>query len=188
MNSKDSNGNGQEDFRALDEAVAEVPREIRPGRDLWPDIEARIDAEDRRLVAPRSWWQSPIVSAASLVVAASALTFALTRPGVIAEPGSTAGLQATTASMLDPGFLANRKRLENSLEGRLSELSPEMQGLVRQNLASIRGSLNEINMALAEDPDNADLQDLLLSTYEQELQVMTEITKMPEASARRIDL
>lgn len=188
MSSKNPTRDDQEDFSALNKAVNELPREIRPGRDLWPEIEARIEAGQQPASNDRQWWQSPIVSAASLVVAASALTFALTRPGALSESGATNGLQASTASMLDPGFLADRKRLENNLEGRLTELSPEMQGLVRSNLASIRGSLNEINMALSEDPDNADLQDLLLSTYEQELQVMTEISKMPGASARRIDL
>ena len=177
-----------EEFRQLDKMVRELPREISPGRDLWSEIEGRLDSAHGAGVNARYWWNSPIVSAASLVVAASALTFALTRPGAVEQISLPQAATQSMGAMLDPGFLANRKRLESKLEGRLSELSPDMQGLVRQNLASIRGSLNEISMALAADPDNADLHDLLLSTYEQELQVMTEINTMPDASARRIDL
>ncbi len=179
----------QEDFSKLERVVADLPREIQPGRDLWPEIEARITINERGSSAQLRWWQSPVVSAASLLIAAAALAFTLSRPGVVSDTGVTmAEANLRIVPMLDAGFLADRKRLANRLEGRLAELSPEMQNLVRQNLDSIRGSLNAINMALAEDPENADLQDLLLSTYDQELQVMTEITMMPEASVRRIDL
>ncbi|NNF52166.1 MAG: hypothetical protein HKN59_06980 [Gammaproteobacteria bacterium] len=185
MNTKDY---ADEDFVELEKVVSELPRDIRPGRDLWPEIHDRMQVTEGRVGSRMNWWNSPIVSAASIAVAASALTFALMKPGPLdqSRPADTSAQSAS--AMLDAGFLANRKRLENKLEGRLTELSPEMQGLVRQNLASIRGSLNEISMALASDPDNADLQDLLLSTYEQELQVMTEISSMPEVPGRRIDL
>ncbi len=178
-----------QNFTKLDEAVSHLPREIRPGRDLWPEIEARIAGDERDAPGALHWWHSPIVAAASLVIAVGALSFALLRPGMVGDTGVTmAEANLNTVPKLDAGFLANREHLANRLEGRLAELSPEMQDLVRQNLASIRGSLNAINMALAEDPENADLQDLLISTYDQELQVMAEITTMPEASVRRIDL
>lgn len=177
-----------DEFASLEQVVQELPREIRPGRDLWPEIEDRISISNRHSSREAHWWNSPILSAASLVIAASALTFALTRPGAMDDTALQGVASQATTATLDPGFLVNRKRLESQLKGRLAELSPEMQGVVRQNLASIRGSLREMSMALASDPDNADLQDLLLSTYEQELQVMTEINRMPGASARRIDL
>ncbi len=179
--------NANEEFLELEEAVRDLPREIRPGRDLWPEIADRISIPGGHLATGRHWWNSPILSAASLVIATAAVTFALTRPGAVATD-SQGVVPVSMEGVLDQGFLANRKRLESKLEGRLAELSPEMQGVVRQNLASIRGSLRAMSMALASDPDNADLQDLLLSTYEQELQVMTEINQMPETSARRIDL
>lgn len=176
------------EFQQLDKLIAGLPRSISPGHDLWPEIETSIAGPAHQGARQWHWWNSPLVSAASLAVAASALTFALTRAPEIAQPSPAVVSTQPASVMLDPGFLANRKRLENQIDGRLSELSPEMRGLVRQNLATIRGSLHEISMALAEDPDNADLHDLLLSTYEQELQVMTEINRMPDASARRIEL
>lgn len=176
----------EEDYSTLEQATAGLSDDLQPGRDLWPEISARISAPERPLVAALRWWQSPVVVAASLMVAASALTFALTRPGITEQP--VLASQPAPAHVLDAGFLANRKRLENQLDGRISELSPEMQALVRENLASIRGSLNQISMALTTDPNNADLQDLLLGAYNQELQVMTELAKMPETNTRRLDL
>lgn len=190
MSEKDST---EDDFGTLERIARDLPRDLEPGRDLWPEIEARLQLPEAAAASGFGWWRSPIVSAASLAVGAVAVAFALalsgTREqdaGMSVEPLRLA--ESTTAPVLDPGFLADRKRLQNTLEGRLEELSPEMQTLVRENLATIRGSMNVINMALAADPANAELQDLLLSAYEQELQVMSEITQMPSTSARRIEL
>lgn len=188
--------NIDEEFAQLEQAVKRLPREIQPGRDLWPEINDRISHSDRGQGRTMHWWNSPILSAASLMIATAAVTFAIVRPGsvpdsvpsAVQEMGAQDVVPGTLNASLDPGFLANRKRLERQLEGRLGELSPEMQRVVQQNLATIRGSLRAMSMALASDPDNADLQDLLLSTYEQELRVMTEINQMPAASPQRIDL
>lgn len=184
--------NIDEEFAQLEQAVKRLPREIQPGRDLWPEINDRISHSDRGQGRTMHWWNSPILSAASLMIATAAVTFAIVRPGslpgAVDEMAAEGVVPGTLNASLDPGFLANRKRLERQLEGRLGELSPEMQRVVQQNLATIRGSLRAMSMALASDPDNADLQDLLLSTYEQELRVMTEINQMPAASPQRIDL
>ncbi len=163
-----------------------MPTELQPGRDLWPEIAARIQMPAQASGAALHWWQSPVFVAASLMVAASALTYALTRPDTQGLPASAG--QAMPAYDLEAGFLAQRGRLESQLEGHIASLSPEMQELVRTNLAAIRSSMREISMALSNDPANPDLQDLMLSTYEQELQVMTELTKIPANDARRIDL
>jgi hypothetical protein len=176
----------REEMVRLETATASLARDIQPERDLWPGISASITAATPAGSQALHWWQSPIVVAASLMIAASALTFALTRPEM-QQPPAVAD-RGTPAYAIDSGYLVNRNRLKNKLDGRISSLSPEMQALVRENLESIQGSMNQISMALSKDPGNADLQDLLLGTYEQELQVMTELSQLPEASTRRIDL
>ena len=175
-----------DDFTALDRITAGLPKELVPGRDLWPAIAARISEPAQHAARPIHWWQSPLPVAASLMIAASALTYALTRPGPGQAPGS--GSERVPTLALDAGFLADRQRLGDLAEGRISELSPQMQSLLRENLAAIRGGIKTISAVLATDPDNSDLQDLLVSTYRQELQVMTELAKMPEHETRRIDL
>ena len=43
--------------KRLDEALGRLPREVDPGQDLWPAIEARLEARSSR--TQRRWaWQA----------------------------------------------------------------------------------------------------------------------------------
>ncbi|MCH7834978.1 MAG: hypothetical protein IH911_07890, partial [Proteobacteria bacterium] len=70
----------------------------------------------------------------------------------------------------------------------LARLSPDARAGVENNLQVIRDAINDINGALEHEPDNALLQELLLSTYHQELRVMRNVGGLTHRVMSRNDI
>lgn len=58
------------DSNPLRDQLNALPREIPPARDLWPEIQARLDAPDRAAVHPFRRYRLPLAIAAALTLAA----------------------------------------------------------------------------------------------------------------------
>ena len=166
--------------------------EIAPERDLWPAIEAAI-AEPAKI---RSW--TPYFAQAAaivlLVAGSSGITYMMTK-----EDPSVSPVLATT--QLDPeftsfgsnfelgqGFQDARNNLEAQLDIELDRLSPEARTGVEENLAVIRDAITEINSALELEPDNALLQELLMKSYREELNVMQSVGGLTQSVLSRNDI
>ncbi|HUG99523.1 MAG TPA: hypothetical protein VMQ83_10150 [Gammaproteobacteria bacterium] len=175
-----------EKSRLLDERLSKLPAEIPPGRDLWPEIAARIDAGRRRAHRPSrgaSWWR-PVLAAASVAVVA-VLATNLRRGDESPQPETVpAGPASPVAATFGPGhelgggYLAARAGLTDDLERRLEALPPETRETVLENLATIRRATAEINAALGEDPANVLLQHQLLAAYQDELSVLANLQRV----------
>jgi hypothetical protein len=181
----------------IDSRLRELPREIEPGRDLWPGIAARID--ERAAPAPaseprRSAWFWQAAAAVALVAASSLLTATLLdrdRPAgqavVTAAPSNpvatsqdAVGMQAAfgPAGTLDPEYLAARKQLTQMLEQRITTLPPSARAKLEFNLGEMRRAADEINAALAAQPGDPLLEELLLKTYQDELAVLSNVSQL----------
>ena len=77
--------------------------------------------------------------------------------------------------MLGPGYQDAYADLASRLDEQLARLSPEERDDVERTLVVIREAIDDINAALATDPDNAYLQELLQRTYREELTVMRRV-------------
>lgn len=175
----------------LMEAARALETEVAPERDLWSDIEAQITKP------PRSPWNTIFAQAAAVVLligASSGLTYLAminrTPAGTPAVP--VAGLNLDQASfgddyMLGPDYQDARRSLKSRLDEELLRLSPEARADVVKNLEAIRSVIEEINRALSNDPDNALLQELLLSTYQEELALMMKVDGIANAAMYRTD-
>ena len=71
---------------------------------------------------------------------------------------------------------------------KLSRLTAEEREVVQKNIAVIRTAIDEINRALAQEPDNALLQKMLISTYREELDLMIRVDGITSAAMRRGDI
>jgi len=203
MSTNDESQNDSE-FEALMDAARELPQDMQPERDLWPGIKAAIDegaGETRRPGASR--WSinatTMLAQAAAVVLlvgGSSALTWLAVKDDgstVAAVPASNPPLNASLASFgdrysLGPGFQDARRDLEARLAEELELLSPETRRNVEENLATIRGAIEEINQALAAEPDNPLLQELLLASYREELAVMRKVNGISSAVMLREDI
>ena len=176
----------------LMEAAGALETEVAPGRDLWPDIENAI-------AAPlRGRWNRVFAQAAVvllLVGASSGLTYLAMNnrtPSPTTPHVNTAPLQIEQASFGDTYILgADYQEARNSLrtrfEEQLEQLTPEERARVTRDVDAIRSVIEEINRALTNDPDSALLQELLLSTYQEELSLMMKVDGVTKAAMNRTD-
>ena len=74
------------------------------------------------------------------------------------------------------------------MNAELERLSPTAREEVEQNLAMIRGAIGQINAALAEEPDNPLLQELLRQTYREELTMMRRVGGLTQHVMSRKDI
>ncbi|MEJ2513658.1 MAG: hypothetical protein P8080_01175 [Gammaproteobacteria bacterium] len=164
----------------------ELPRQLPPSRDLWPEIRARIEEPARPPARRTSWF--PAALAASVVVAV-ALVALLRTSGPSAPP------EAMTAGRLPPPpipasfgpsatlgahYQAARASLAGDLEQRLEALPPDSREVVARNLAAIHSAVAEINAALENDPGNVFLQQLLMDAYHDELAVLADLRRVTD--------
>ena len=173
---------GESGDARLDRALAGLPREIGPARDLWPGIAAQL--EPRR--AQRRWL--PLAAAAVLLVAASSLitaqvvrrnaapvaTVAPAAPG----PGDVRPASFGPGHALDPEYAAARQQLAAMLAARMDRLPSSARQKVADNLAELHRAADEINAALALQPGDALLEELLLNTYQDELAVLASVNQL----------
>lgn len=170
--------------------AARLSQRIQPERDLWPDIEQSLEPQRRRN------WTPMLAQAASvvlLVAASSAVTYFAVRddtPASIAVQPEYVFDQAAFGANhnLGPGFTDARSGLASKLDTQLEKLSPEQRADVEENLMMIRNAIDQINAELAEDPDNAYLQTLLLKTYREELAVMRKVSDLTQNVMSRNDI
>jgi hypothetical protein len=189
MNDKDDNLMAQADKLAT---------AVRPERDLWPEIEQAIS---RPAATERTAWNTVWAKAAAIVLLVGGssgvtyLTMSTDNDPTVPRVADIQPLvfQQATASFgshynLGPDYMDARRALSDNLDTRLETLSPEANATVRENIQTIREAIDEINKALAEDPDNVLLQELLIDTYRDELSVMKQVDGISNATMYRGDI
>jgi hypothetical protein len=182
----------------LDIELHALPQGVEPGRDLWPQIESRLERPGRQRDSIRgrtAWpWQ---VAAAILLVAASSLITAtwLKRGGdtpvaraPVAPAAPAAGAYAVPAAfgpthVLSPEYDTARRQLSVMLQQRIGRMPASARQKLEDNLAELRHAAAEINSALAEQPGDPLLEELLLNTYQEELSVLAAANQLTLAGS-----
>ena len=168
----------------------QLSTEISPDRDLWPEIATAI-------AAPRqSRWTPMFAQAAAVVLligASSSLTYLAVKDDQVQPVVITSDLLFEQASFgnrysLGVGYQEAHGDLAAQLDTELARLSPESRADVEKNLTLIRAAITQINEALENEPDNALLQDLLLSTYREELAIMQRVGGLTQHVMSRSDI
>jgi hypothetical protein len=193
MNETD-NKNFEDELMAT---AAELTTEVTPERDLWPGIEMAISqpAKDRRTVWSSVWAQAAAVLL--LVGGSSGVTYL-----AMTDDAETSPVVANGAALvfepvsgrfggtyyLGPDYQDARRSLATKVDDELSRLTQEERAEVEKNIALIRAAIEDINKALAAEPDNALLQKLLLNTYREELDLMIRVDGITSAAMRRGDI
>ena len=173
----------------LMEAAQALGTEVAPERDLWPDIENAIAKPSR------GRWNTVLAQAAAVVLlvgASSGLTYlAMTKQATYVTPSPTLNYEQASfgdSYMLGPDYQDARNSLRAQFDLQLERLTPEERAEVLRNVDAIRSVIEEINRALSNDPDNALLQELLLSTYQDELSILMKVDGVTKAVMYRNDL
>lgn len=180
----------------LDALLGELPLEVAPGRDLWPDVAARIDERVQPVAykaRPAAWlWQA--AAAVVLVAGSSLLTASLLDRNVLKQRSAVTAVPANAhaasdaavampaafgpAGQLDPEYVAARRQLTQVLNQRIAALPTSARAKLEFNLGEMRRAADEINAALAAQPGDPLLEELLLKTYQDELAVLSNVSQL----------
>jgi hypothetical protein len=160
----------------------ELARDIPPARDLWPAISAAIEADRRETStpaqrAPRNAWRY----ASSMAAAVALVAVGIWIGARIVPPGGTslaANANVDTAAMpvalqRDAEYRKTRAQLVTEVEARLKTMPQAEREKVAASLATLRRSISEIEASLGRDPANALLQELLVSSCQEEMRALT---------------
>ena len=172
-------------------SLRELSPAIEPARDLWPQIEARINEERRTAPGAMAAQPRPVRAravplrwlAAAAVVASVAVgvwigrsLLPAARPGAgVESPTADAPTALDVAYVSDPRYQRERAALMQSLQARLAALPPPARAKVMASLAAIQRAKQDLQNALGKDPGNALLQELLVNTYQDEMRVLTDV-------------
>ena len=172
--------------------TAALPRSVEPPADLWSGVRTRIRQQPGgRSEAPawRSRWTTLAsdprwlaAAAVLLIVASSALTMLFTRDrgmDVVRAPDSVAP-GGTLAAPVTRTVSDDYERLDRELGALLAanrdRMQPETIAKVERNLAIIDAAIAEIRDALAADPGNEALRQLLKASYGQKSALVRQVS------------
>jgi anti-sigma factor RsiW len=175
-------------LRSLLAQAAALPREQSPSRDLWPEIQKRLE---RGTVLgfsskARAFRIRLALAAAAALVVASGLVLrgrvAAPRQASVETTGSPTNVSLSTepAGVLDAEreYARASSVLLAALDAKKDCLSPQTLAVVQRDLQSIDAALVEIRKALEKDPGSEALNHLLASTHQRKVKVLQQVVKL----------
>ncbi len=163
--------------KRLDELAQSLP----PPRDLWPAISQAIEA-DKLAALPQSrrrsfWMPAAGVAAAVMLVAVGVIIGVnINTPGMGTMAAAQSGDPSVIpAALRDANYRKQRDVLLVEVNDRLQTMPAAERDKVAASLATLRRSIAEIEAALGRDPANALLQELLVSSCQEEMRALTAV-------------
>jgi negative regulator of sigma E activity len=156
--------------------------------------QADAGEQQRGGVAPARRWRPRMMQVATLAAVLAAVVVGISIDRWILAPGHPTSPVASVAGsgsadrgisvsyVTDPRYLRERAELLRTLDARLAKLPPPTRKKVLQSLATIHQSMHDIQQALGREPGNALLQELLIDTYQDEMQVLSTVQQASSGS------
>jgi hypothetical protein len=157
--------------RELRLAVDRLPREVRPERDLWPEIAARLDERPREGFAA-GWWR---LAAAVVLVAGGLLAAVVLQPEARPAGSSIAGVAQESAPVMAAAHLRQRDGVLHAhndlvavVSRRRGRLDDAGAAAITAGLADLEQAAADIEAALAINPNDRRLRLALAAAYRRE--------------------
>jgi hypothetical protein len=183
------------DDRELDRRVERLPRSMRPERDLWTDIAARIGAPEASASPAARRRKIVFAGAATVVALAAGVTlFARRPPGpsfpwpspvptavaiASAPPAPSArGYDPLDAAKERAAYRAAVLALEASFTENRRHLSSEAAQKIERSLGILDHAIDATERALAVDPDSAELRLQLWDEYQQKIDALSVVVDL----------
>jgi hypothetical protein len=179
-----------ESLEKIRSLARELPAEIDPPSEAWSNIRTAIEHDRAAIAVTRKAnpvrWQRPLeIAAAVLVVAvlSSGGTYLYLRDRGVRAPVSSVAQEATPATLAaftlqENDFLRNAAILQDLLDQQEGALAPETVAQLKSSLRTIDEAILEARNALARDPANKMLVEMLTANYKQKLDLLKRTTEM----------
>jgi hypothetical protein len=170
--------------------IDELARDLPPPRDLWPAIQQGITAASAGEVTAaattrrRAAWMPAVGLAAGVALVALGVLIGLNLApqGVpVASTQQPASDPENISSSIRPAALRDaeyrkqRDQLIVEVQDRLQAMPEAERAKVAASLNTLKRSIQEIEAALGRDPANALLQELLVSSCQEEMRALTAV-------------
>lgn len=180
--------------------AADLPKSIDPPAEAWSNIRAAIERDKDAVNAQRArvtggFWRRPYALAAAavlLVILSSGGTALYMRTrGIDQDPSRSASMNpggaATQASLAaftieENNYLRNVAVLQDLLDQQEASLAPETVAQLKASLRTIDEAILEARNALARDPANKMLIEMLSGTYRQKVDLLRRTAEMTRGS------
>ncbi len=182
-------------LRDLQRRTAALPREIAPPESAWGRIAEQIQRDARGAKSPRTnhFWQRPVFLAAAglVLVAASSIATALfvnarnddtwrgSTTVQVPPPSSPRTLAEFTAREND--YIATVNALSATIESAHVELAPGTIEKLKESIRIIDDAMIEARRALAADPSNKALIEILSTSYDQKVDLLRRTAEMGQS-------
>jgi anti-sigma-K factor RskA len=186
-----------ESLKAILARAADLPRSVDPPPEAWLNIRAAIERDKEAVAANRGtserFWRRPYVLAAAVVLAAvlssggTALYLNSRSADSSRVTASNTGSGATPATFVaftieENTYLRNVAVLQDLLDQQEASLAPETVAQLKASLRTIDEAILEARSALARDPANKMLIEMLSGTYRQKMDLMRRTAEMTRGS------
>ena len=178
--------------------AADLPKSIDPPAEAWSNIRATIE-RDKQVVAAHTRttthrWRSPyaLAAAAALLVILSSAGTALymssrstgNSSSAVASSSTSGATPATLAAFTieENTYLRNVAVLQDLLDQQEASLAPETVAQLKASLRTIDEAILEARNALARDPANKMLIEMLSGTYRQKVDLLRRTAEMTRGS------
>jgi hypothetical protein len=168
-------------LRSVTMRFRKAPNDPAPVEELWPSIRARIEQEKivalgSAPVATRQWLRARHLVALGALAAGAMLTVVLLRPSHRIVIDSTVAVSDTTALRLVADSVKSyedeSRILLNRLELQRAMMRPEAAASIDRDLKVIDQAIDELQLAIQNDPRNPALRHLLASSYRQKVELL----------------
>ena len=176
--------------------AAELPKSIDPPVDAWSNIRTAISREESAVRADNSvsrsgiWQRRYVLAAAAILVAvlssagtALYMTGHYSRTGSSHAVGNDASTEATPATLAaftieENNYLRTASMLQDLLDQQEASLAPETVAQLKASLRTIDEAILEARNALARDPANKLLVQMLSASYRQKVDLLRRTTEL----------
>lgn len=158
----------------------------RTSADLWPEIEAGVLENNRRMnnkITLRGFTDNFMWPSRGIGMAVSAVIILLIAAPLVylGLPHNREGNKGQEITAMDHFKLAEQhyqsaiEALDNSIEAGKTKLSPELEAVFQRNLRIIDESIRVCKAAVEKHPDNPEANKLLLICYRKKIELLNEI-------------
>jgi anti-sigma-K factor RskA len=169
-------------LRTVMAEAAALPKAIVPERDLWAEIDVRLNAPvTGGGMGASTRFRYALLAASFAVVFLAGILFAQYQQERTPSDPIARGVNGESSEivLVEAEYSQARDVLLHALDDSRDRLSPETLAVVDENLVIIGDAIAEIKTALEEDPGNQRLMRSLVAAYDQEVDLLQQATQLP---------
>jgi hypothetical protein len=176
--------------------AAELPKSIDPPAEAWSNIRSAISRDESAMTAINSDSRSRIWQRGYVLAAAAILVAVLSSGGTVLymsghysdsrnsrSVGNNSSAEATPAILAaftieENNYLRTASMLQDLLDQQEASLAPETVAQLKASLRTIDEAILEARNALARDPANKMLVEMLSASYRQKVDLLRRTTEL----------